>query len=65
MVPESHCDIPSRDKSMDAGFWHQHEKLRRCYALVTAHERKMGWKYDYVARLRPDFSVRTPGATTT
>ena len=62
VVPDSNCEIPSRRGSMDSGYWHQHEKLRRCYALVTAHEQKMGWKYDYVAKLRADLKVcHAPG----
>lgn len=58
MVPDNGCEIPSRDNSMDVGFWHQQEKNRLCFEMVTEHERKSGWKYDYVVKMRADLNVR-------
>jgi len=58
VVPDNGCEIPNRDNSMDVGFWHQQEKNRLCFEMVTEHERQMGWKYDYVVKMRADLNVR-------
>ena len=58
VVPDNCCEIPNRDNSMDVGFWHQQEKNRLCFEMVTEHERQMGWKYDYVVKMRADLNVR-------
>ena len=55
VVPENSCErAPTRRLPLDLSFYHQALKAERCYALVRAHEQKMGFTYDWVVRSRTD-----------
>lgn len=38
-----------------SSFWHQHDRLRQCFAMVREEEKRRGVRYDWVVRSRPDF----------
>jgi hypothetical protein len=38
-------------------FYYQTKRVNDCYNLVEAQEKVQGWRYEFVARVRPDITL--------
>lgn len=53
-------DLSRHEPQGHYAFWSQNRKVQLCYEHVLATERAQGWRYEFVARLRPDGKFTNP-----